>query len=269
MNRLFYFCTWLILGTFVDKVFVSGYEFCKSSSMNIKVVKRYSVLVILFFLPVAFLLMLMPAKHNYNALDIVQSDVREIRADSNQELAEHITVLTFFGKKPLEKAMAASNLKQLIYDKFKGFKKFQVISFLSPEAKSQLDGLKKEIESHEDLKYWHFVFSDDEDTQAIFNSLKTDVPLDDNLSTTRVFIIDGDLNQRGRLDDRTERERENKVTSYDLTSYDGIEVAILKNKMSEDIRVLFTEYREKRKGNPNSSTRRANELKGITDEQEN
>ena len=237
--------------------------------MNIKLVKRYSVLVILFFLPVAFLLMLYPAKHNYMALDVVKEDVQEIKAISEYELQNHITVLAFFGKQPLEKATAASNLKQLIYDKFKGFKKFQIIAFVSPEGKADLPALKKEIESHEDLKYWHFVFLEDEKTLQLYDGLKSYKPLDGNLSTSSVFIVDGDLSQRGRLDDRTEREVEKNVALYDLTSYDCIEVAILKNKMSEDMRVLFTEYRDKRKGNYDSSTRRANELKGIIDEQEN
>ena len=237
--------------------------------MNVKLVKRYAVLVILFFLPVAFLLMLYPAKHNYQALDVVKEEVQEIKTISEYELEDHITVLAFFGKKPLEKSTAASNLKELIYDKFKGFKKFLIIAFLSPEGKADLPALKKEIESHEDLKYWHFVFLDDENTQQLYNSLVSYQPLDDQLSTSSVFIVDGDLKQRGRLDDRTERELENNAMTYDLTSYDCVEVAILKNKMSEDIRVLFTEYRDKRKGNSDSSTRRANELKGITDEQEN
>ena len=31
--------------------------------------------------------------------------------------------------------------------------------------------------------------------------------------------------------------------------------------MSEDMRILFTEYRQKRKGNFNSTSRRANDLK--------
>lgn len=237
--------------------------------MNIKLVKRYAVLVILFFLPVAFLIMLYPAKHNYLALDVVKEDVREIKTISEYALEDHITVVAFFGKKPLERATAASNLKELIYDKFKGFKKFQIIAFLSPEGKADLPALKKEIESHEDLKYWHFVFLDDENTHQIYDGLKSYQPLDGNLSTSSVFIVDGDLNQRGRLDDRTEREVENNAAPYDLTSYDCVEVAIVKNKMSEDIRVLFTEYRDKRKGNFDSSTRRANELKGITDEQKN
>ncbi len=237
--------------------------------MNIKLVKRYAVLVILFFLPVAFLLMLYPAKHNYLALDVIKEDVKEIKTISEQQLEDHISVLAFFGKKPLERATVASNLKELIYNKFKGFKRFQIIVFLSPEGKEDLPALKREIESHEDLKYWHFVFLDDNDTQKLYDGLKSYQPLDGNLSTSSVFIVDGDLKQRGRLDDRTERELENNIPSYDLTSYDCVEVAILKNKMSEDIRVLFTEYRDKRRGNPDSSTRRANELKGITDEQEN
>ncbi len=237
--------------------------------MDKKLVIRYSVLGILFFLPVAFLLMLLPAKHNYNALDIVKENVQDIQSVSDNALEDHITVLTFLGKDPLQNMIAASNLKELIYDKFKGFKKFQIIAIVAPEAKNNLELLKKEIESHEDLKYWHFVFLSDDATKSLFNSLKTDRHLNSNLSTSRVFIIDMDLNQRGRLDDRTEREVETKVAAYDLTSYDCIEVAILKNKMSEDMRVLFTEYREKRKGNFDSTTRRANDLKGVTDEQEN
>ena len=49
-------------------------------------------------------------------------------------------------------------------------------------------------------------------------------------------------------------------TVYGLSSYNCIEVAEIKNKMSEDIRILFTEYRQKRKGNFDSTTRRANDL---------
>ncbi|TDU43795.1 hypothetical protein BXY82_1214 [Gelidibacter sediminis] len=237
--------------------------------MDKKLVIRYTVLGILFFLPVAFLLMLLPAKHNYNPLDIVKEQVHDIKSVSEYALEDHITVLAFFGKDPLQNRVAASNLKELVYDKFKGFKKFQIITIVTPEAKANLDRLKKEIESHEDLKYWHFAFLPEADIKTLYNSLKTDGLLNSNLSTSRVFIIDMDLNQRGRLDDRTEREVETNVAAYDLTSYDCIEVAILKNKMSEDMRVLFTEYREKRKGNFDSTTRRANDLKGITDEQEN
>jgi hypothetical protein len=45
-----------------------------------------------------------------------------------------------------------------------------------------------------------------------------------------------------------------------MSSYNVLEVAELKNKMSEDMRILFTEYRQKRKGNFSSTTRRAEDL---------
>ena len=37
------------------------------------------VLSVLFFLPVTFLLFLYPSKHNYETLDIVKSDIPELK----------------------------------------------------------------------------------------------------------------------------------------------------------------------------------------------
>ena len=37
--------------------------------------------------------------------------------------------------------------------------------------------------------------------------------------------------------------------------------------MSEDMRILFTEYRQKRKGEFNSTVRRANDLKSINEKE--
>ncbi len=69
------------------------------------------------------------------------------------------------------------------------------------------------------------------------------------------------MNQRGRNDDRTEKQIEANEAIYNMASYDCVEVAELKNKMSEDIRILFTEYRQKRDGNFDSSSRRADDIK--------
>jgi hypothetical protein len=236
--------------------------------MNIKLVKKNVILGVLFFLPVTFLLFLLPAKHNYNPLEIINNDVMDMSVDEDMRLKDHLTVLAFFGKKPMDKAIAASNLKELIYDRFKGFKKFQIVVISALGTNDSIAELKKEIYRYEQLRYWHFTYHSDEDIKNIYNSLKTDEPLDENLSTDNVFIIDIDSNQRGRLDDRDEKEKANNSVIYGLNAYDCIEVSEIKNKMSDDLRVLFTEYREKRKGNFDSSQRRANDLKG-TDEQEN
>lgn len=231
--------------------------------------KRNIVLGILFFLPVLFLLMLYPSTHNYDPLEVVDESVAEIQffnsnaSETEIRLKDHITVLGFLGNDPIQNNIAASNLKELIYDKFKGFKKFQVVLILPKGAETGAEELQKEINTYEDMRFWHYVFGQPNDIQNIFKSLETEEQLDANLSTDHVFIIDKDLKQRGRLDDRnkTEIERNDKV--YPLYSYDCIEVSEIKNKMTDDLRILFTEYRQKRKGTFDSSSRRAEDLKST------
>ncbi len=230
--------------------------------MKLKKAGVYVVLGVLFFLPVTFLLFLYPATHNYTPLDIVNEKVEEVSIDPKNQLKDHITVLAFFGKYPAQKTIAASNLKELVYDKFKGFKKFQIVVVLPQSSHSEVFRLRKEIERYEDLKFWHYVFGTDEEIKRIYSSLKHEGELDVNLATDDVFIIDKELNQRGRIDDREDNEIAKDRPIYGLNAYNCIQVATIKNKMSEDMRILFTEYRQKRKGEFNSDTRRASDLKG-------
>ncbi|WP_191858156.1 hypothetical protein [Hanstruepera ponticola] len=235
--------------------------------MEKKLIKRNVILGILFFLPVMFVLILSLSKENYNTLDIVKEGVVELPVnEDNIGLEDHITVLAFFGNKPLDKVIAGSNLKELVYDKFKGFKKFQIVVLVTEDAKEEAEKLYREIATYEDLRFWHFVTANEYEILSTFKGLKSSEELDKNLSSDHVYIIDTDLNQRGRLDDRSDNEKAKKKEIYGLNSYDCIEVAVIKNKMSaEDLRVLFTEYRQKRKGNFDSTSRRANDLNN-TDE---
>ncbi len=238
--------------------------------MNYKKVGVYAILGVLFFLPVAFLLFLYPATHNYTPLDIVNENVLDLKGfssdtEDNIVLKDHITVLGFLGSKPLDRATAASNLKELVYDKFKGFKKFQVVLVLPEGNQKAGDKLRKDISLYEDLRFLHLIYGTPEAITKTFKSLKYTEPLSEDLSTDFVFIIDKDLNQRGRIDDREDAEIEKDKPIYSLNSYDCIEVATIKNKMSEDLRILFTEYRQKRKDEFNSNIRRATDLKGTNE----
>ncbi|MFT5846533.1 MAG: hypothetical protein ACJARX_000405 [Psychroserpens sp.] len=229
-------------------------------------IKRNLVLGILFFLPVAFLLMLYPSSHNYDPLDIVEEDISDLDVfTSGYEkkilLKDHITVLGFFGNEPENNLIAAANLKELVYDSFLGFKKFQVVIVLPKGTEAKAKAFHKEINNFEDMRFWHYVFGEPNDIKRIFNSLKLEENLDDDLFTDHVFIIDKDLNQRGRLDDRTDNEKEKKDSLYTMYSYDCIDIYDIKNKMSDDLRILLTEYRQKRKGKFDSSSRRADDLK--------
>jgi hypothetical protein len=227
-------------------------------------IKKSLILAILFFLPVLFLLFLYPSSHNYNALDVVKEnvlDITDFEPNPKRLLEGNLTVLVFLGKKPMDNTIMALNLKELIYDKFKGFKRFQVLMLVSEDTQEEVKLLKREIYQHDELKYWHFVYADENQIKKVYNSLSSKQGLDVNLSTNNVFIIDKDLNQRGRLDDRTDREKEKNVSVYGLDSYNSIQIAEIKNKMGDDMRILFTEYRQKRKGKFDSTMRRADDLK--------
>ena len=241
--------------------------------MNKKQIKRNAVLGILFFLPVVFLLFMYPAKHNYNTLDVIEEQVLEITSFSSEteekiQLKDHITILGFLGKNPTDKLIEMSNLKELMYDKFKGFKKFQIVMVIPDSAKFKIQELKNELSKYETLKYWHYIFANDKEINTLHNSLNLTVDLDANLASSNVVIIDKERHLRGRLDDRTDNEKQKNKPVYQLKSYNCIEVAEIKNKMSEDLRIVFTEYRQKRKGNFDSTTRRASDLK-QNHEQEN
>ena len=234
-------------------------------------IKKPVILGILFLLPVIFLLFLYPSTHNYNPLEIVKGDIQELAnfesiSGLNVQLENQITVLGFLGNNPNQEALTALNLKELIYDKFQGFKKFQVVIIVSDKAKESTKLLRKELNQYKELKYWRFVFGTDEEIKKLYNSLRTEESLSENLESDAVFIIDKERNQRGRLDDREDNEKEKDIPAYGMYSYNCIEVAVLKNKMSEDMRILFTEYRQKRKGNFNSTTRRAEDLKNNEQE---
>ena len=235
--------------------------------MNITKFKKPFVLTVLFFLPVLFLLFLYPSKHNYKTLDILKKDLPELTnfVDKNGDdlrLESHLTVLGFLGETPMDDAILALNLKELVYDKFRGFKRFQIVVLVPESAKAQVALLEKELNQYEFLEYWKFGFGSKEDVLAAYQELKISAVLDASLKTSDVFIIDKERNQRGRLDDRDKNEIKRNSPIFGLSSYDCLEVSVLKNKMSEDVRILFTEYRQKRKGNFNSTSRRADDLKG-------
>ena len=118
--------------------------------MKKKQIKKYIILGVLFLLPVMFVLVLSLSEDNYNPLDIVNENVVELPENENNIiLKDHITVLAFFGKQPMDMAIAASNLKELVYDKFKGFKKFQIVVLVPNGTQAESEALYKEIARYE------------------------------------------------------------------------------------------------------------------------
>ena len=84
------------------------------------------------------------------------------------------------------------------------------------------------------FKKWNFIFTDEKEIQKIYNSLKTDIELSEENNTPYVFIIDRDLNLRGRDDD----EDIGKLYGFNAES-----VADINNKMVDDVKIILAEYR--------------------------
>jgi len=231
-------------------------------------IRKWFILGVLFLLPVIFLLFLYPSTHNYNPLDIIKTDVNDVDDfnffDSEKKLFnDNITVLSFLGKDPINNITSVLNLKELIYDKFLGFKKFQIVTISILGSESNLKQVKKELHKSDELKYWHFAQGTDEQIKELYRSLRSQIELDSTLATNQVFLIDKLNNQRGRIDNRSENEIEKGIELYGLYSYNSIKVSEIKNKMSDDIRILFTEYRQKRKGKFDSNNRRIKNLENL------
>ena len=167
--------------------------------------RKWFILGILFLLPVIFLLFLYPSTHNYNTLDIVNENIVEIDSlnflDNNQTTLENnITILNFLGDNPIDNITSTLNLKELVYDKFKGFKKFQIVTISSGESTGSLYEVKKELLKSDELNYWYFATVDNESLQKIYFSLRAESELNSSNYTSQVFIIDKEKNQRGRID---------------------------------------------------------------------
>ena len=106
----------------------------------------------------------------------------------------------------------------------------QEIEDISP----RVEELKKELGTLADIRNWKFVFGEPNQIKQVFESMETNLQLDETLGTPYVFIIDKNKNLRGRQED----EDEGVKYGFNATS-----VAELNNKMEDDVKVILAEYR--------------------------
>ena len=123
--------------------------------------KRYIVLGILFFLPVAFLLMLYPAQHHYEPLNVVNKNVTDLEYFSSEAtdsilLKNHITVLGFLGKTPLNNIIEDERLKvikQMSEDKYQNADLVVLSDFIAPAPPSDLLETIKQLKAQKNRNW--------------------------------------------------------------------------------------------------------------------
>jgi hypothetical protein len=215
--------------------------------------KNKLVLILLFVLPIAIYLIFSTATHNSLFLPTISKANADIPANwvgLNQEkisMKDKITVLGFVGNNVIENRGNFFNLNQKIYNKYKGFKDFQMV-MVTPrgnEAKAQ-QILEELAPITGEMTGWKFVFASPEEIQTFYDSYKLLGKLDANFGTPAVIILDKELNHRGRKGKNKKGQEEYRE------SYNTISAADLHNEMTDDVKIILREYRLALKKNKNA-----------------
>ena len=203
--------------------------------------KKYFVLCILFIFPIVIYLFFASGKNNFALLPVLTEDVNEIKnfktlSGEKIQLEDKISILGFWGEDLSEKKGDALNLNQKIYKRFYQFNDFQFVMVLENGQQDNVNFLKEELQEGvgTDLVKWRFAFGSPDEIQDLFDSLRTNLNLSQGKSSPYVFIIDKEVNLRGRDDD------EDVGTLYGFNSQS---VAEINNKMVDDVKVILAEYR--------------------------
>lgn len=197
--------------------------------------KKKFVLVTLFVFPLVVYLFFASGVTNFGRLPVLTQGILELdELDSATQFSGKITILGFLGDNLEIKKANAFNLNQKIYKRFHEFNDFQMVMVIPHGADQKVESLKKELSMLANTAKWKFVIADEPQIKQLFNSLKTNLELDEHLSTPYVFIIDKDKNLRGRNDD------DDVGTKY---GFDATSVADINNKMEDDVKVILAEYR--------------------------
>ena len=205
-----------------------------------KSIKKYLILSFLFFFPIFIYIFFASGINNFARLPILTTNVIDIQSINGNlqgiSLKDNISILGFWGGDVNLRKSEALNLNQKIYRRFFQFQDFQFVFLTTKDQETNINNLKEELTRGvgTDLKKWNFIFTDEKEIQKIYNSLKTDIELSQENSTPYVFIIDRDLNLRGRDDD----EDIGKLYGFNAES-----VAEINNKMVDDVKIILAEYR--------------------------
>lgn len=203
-----------------------------------RITKKRFVLIALFVFPLLFFLILSTGINNFEKLPLLTSKVnlKEIEGMANVSLRDQVTILCFLGNDVDAKKGGFFNLNQKIYKEFYGYIPFQILAVYPKGSEESILKIKSEIGAFTNMSKWKFIPLDDASITTLYSNLKVKEPLDPTLFSKRAFLLDKELNLRGRDDD--EDMEDGFLYGYNIQS-----VAELSNKMEDDIKVLLYEYR--------------------------
>ncbi|MHC5200707.1 hypothetical protein [Myroides sp. LJL119] len=204
--------------------------------------KKYLVLSLLFIMPISAYLFFATGVNQFQRLPIITEGVSELPQGSSSlgndpKLEGKITVLGFPGAHLFKDRGDAFNLNQKIYKRYQDFEDFQLILVLPKGSEQQAQKVVDELSPISDMSNWNYLFLEPEQIKEFYNSLGLVGKLDEDLASTNIYIIDKNLNVRGR-------NGKNKKGDFEYKEgYSTISAAELHNDMMDDVKVVLAEYR--------------------------
>jgi hypothetical protein len=198
--------------------------------------KKYAVLIVLFVLPLVAYLFFSSGINSFGKLPVLKEKLSFLNEFETDEIVfdNKITILTFFGNDFDVKKVHAFNMKEKIYDRYHKFDDFQVVTLTAINSEEKIENFRSEINKTSDAAEWFFLELPEAQIKKVFESLESDLKLDDKFSSTYAFIIDKKMSLRGRSDD----EEEGTKYAYDLSN-----IKEVSDKMNDDVKIILAEYR--------------------------
>jgi len=204
--------------------------------------KKVFLFVALFIIPILAYLFFASGVNNFVKLPIVTQNIPDLhnfktQNDSVIHMKNRITILGFSGNNIDDIKGNITNLCHKIYSKNMEFVDFQVV-FVSPKGtEDKINEIIQTLSRDADLSKWYFVYASPDEIKNYYANLNLVGALDQSNGTSNVFIIDKELNLRGRKGMNKKGQEEYRE------GYNTISAADLHNEMSDDVKVILAEYR--------------------------
>lgn len=210
--------------------------------------KKNIVLFTLFVLPIVAYLFFASGVNSFTKLPILTKSIPDFEQNwkslNNEKvtLNNKITILGFSGDQLLINRGNYFNLNQKIYQRYHEFHDLQFVVLCPIGTEADASIILKKLGAFTDVSQWKFVFASKVEISNYYNSLKLKDKLGADFGTPNVFIVDKQLNLRGRKDDKEYKE-----------GYNTFHPSELSNEMLDDFKIILYEYRAALKKNNNAS----------------
>ncbi len=216
--------------------------------------KKKIVLIALFVLPIVAYLFFASGIYNFANLPVASEEVEDVTTFASQEVKavatteapltfnDHITLVGYLGNELMSNEGYTANLNLMIYKYFERYEDFQMILFVTPGNREEIENLKTELARIFDVSKMRFIEATIPAAEAHFESLGTGLSMMSNGAHPDVFIIDRDLALRSG-------HNEKKQNDYGYDFSQAVEMGYLK----DDVKILLAEYRLALKKNNNAS----------------